>query len=220
LGALVESGGFGMVGNEALRFTRKELVEFFAVDSGHELTPGNDTWNEENRQEAARDISSMSYLRSPFVGTQVSRVPGEEPMVPVEVLGCVLEFTIDGFVKILQDLGACRFCSLEMRINVINKHSQALSSIAELRRARSAWLRSMEHNPGITEMHLRAADRPGGIAIAVVLDEPEGFAQPSNRLGNILINDMRQNGVNRDGTILLHTLIIILLSAKHPTRNS
>ena len=69
-------------------------------------------------------------------------------------------------------------------------------------------------------MYLRAADRPGGIAIAVVLDETEGFAQPSNRLGNISINDMRQNGVNRDGTILLHTLIIILLGAKHPTRNS
>src|SRR5712692_8643132 len=31
---------------------------------------------------------------------------------------------------------------------------------------------------------------------------------------------MRQNSVGRDGTILLHTLIIILLSAKHPMRNS
>jgi hypothetical protein len=31
---------------------------------------------------------------------------------------------------------------------------------------------------------------------------------------------MRQNGVNRDGTILLHTLIIILLRAKHPTRSA
>ncbi len=170
-------------------------------------------------KEAAPDISAMSYLRSPFIGTQVSGVPGEEPTVAVEVLGCVLEFTIDGFVKILQDLGACRFCSLEMSINVINKHSQALSSIAELRRARSAWLRSPDHNPGIAEMHLRAADRCG-VAIAVVFNEAEGFAQPSNRLGNILINDMRQNGVNRDGTILLHTLIIILLGAKHPTRNS
>ena len=94
----------------------------------------------------------------------------------VEVLGCVLELAIDGFVKILQDLGACRFCSLEMRINIINKHGQALRSIAELRGARSAWSCSMDHNPCVAEMHLRAADRPCGIAIAVVFDEAEGFA--------------------------------------------
>jgi len=55
----------------------------------------------------------MGYLRSPFVGTQVSRVPREEPIVAVEVLCCVLEFTINGFVKVLEDLGACGFC-LEM----------------------------------------------------------------------------------------------------------
>jgi len=141
-------------------------------------------------------------------------------MVAVEVLGCVLEFAIDGFVRILQDLGASGFCALEMRFKILNKHGQALRSRAQLSRGRGACARPVEHNPGIAEMHLRAADRLRGIAIAVVFNEAEGFAQPSNRLGNILINDMRQNGVNRDGTILLHTLIIILLGAKHPTRNS
>jgi hypothetical protein len=114
LGALVESGGLGMVGEKTLRFALVKLAKFFAVNSGHKLTTRKDRWNAGDRQEAAGETSAISYLRSPFVGTQVSCVPREEPMVAVEVLSCVLEFTINGFVKLLEDLGACGFCSLEM----------------------------------------------------------------------------------------------------------
>jgi hypothetical protein len=43
-------------------------------------------------------------------------------MVAVEILGGVLEFAIDGFVRFFEDLGACRSCSLEMQFNVLNEY--------------------------------------------------------------------------------------------------
>src|SRR5258708_33392506 len=100
----------------------------------------------------------MSYLRSPFVRTQVSRMPREEPMVAVEVLGCVLEFAIDGFVRILQNLGASGFCALEMRFKILNKHGQALRFRAQVRSGRGGCERPAAHQPGSAEMHLRGAD--------------------------------------------------------------
>src|SRR5260370_21950100 len=123
-----------------------------------------------------RDASAMGNLRSPFVGTQVSRVPREEPMMAVKVLGCVLEFAIYGFVRILQDLGTCGLCSFKMLFNILNKHGQALRSRAQLSRGRGACARPRQHDPGVAEMHLRAAERLRGIAITVVFDKAEGFA--------------------------------------------
>ncbi len=78
-------------------------------------------------------------------------------MVAIEVLGCILEFAIDGLVEILQEFGACRFRSAEVRFQIVDEHSQALRSEAEFRRARAVLLRPFQ--PGVTEVHLRAASR-------------------------------------------------------------
>ncbi len=48
-------------------------------------------------------------------------------MVAIEVLGCILEFAIDGLVEILQEFGACRFRSAEVRFQIVDEHSQALA---------------------------------------------------------------------------------------------
>ena len=97
-------------------------------------------------------------------------------MVAVEILGGILEFTVNSFVRFFENLGASRFCSLEMRFNILDKYGEALSSGAELRRGRSTWFWPMDHNPGIAEMHLRAACRSRRVAIAVVFGEAKRFA--------------------------------------------
>ena len=97
-------------------------------------------------------------------------------MVAVEILGSVLEFAIDGFVRFFQDFGACRLCSLEMCFNIFNKNGKTLRSRTQLCGARGARARPMQHDPGVAQMHLRAADRPGGVAMAVMFDKAEGLA--------------------------------------------
>jgi hypothetical protein len=103
-------------------------------------------------------------------------------MVAIEILGTVLEFAIDSLVEILQDLGTRRFRPLEVRIDMVDKQSQALRSVAEFCRTRAALSRPYQHDPGVAEMHLRAASR---IAIAVVLGKTEGFAEPGNSFVNV-----------------------------------
>jgi hypothetical protein len=49
-----------------------------------------------------------------------------------KVCGSVLPLAIDGLVEILHDLGACRLRSFEVRINIIDEYSQALSLMSDL----------------------------------------------------------------------------------------
>jgi len=94
-------------------------------------------------------------------------------VVTIEVLRSVLEFAIDGLVEILHDPGARRFCSLEVRVNIVDEHGQALSFKADLRRTGPAGSNSVEHDPSLAEMHLRTTDRAFRVAVAVMLDESE-----------------------------------------------
>jgi hypothetical protein len=121
-----------------------------------------------------------------------------------KVFDSVLPFAIDSLVQLLHDLGAYRFRSFEVRINIVHEYCQALSLAPDLRGAGAPWSRAVEHYPGIAEMHLRALDPPAWFAITVVLRETECFRQPNQRIGNILIRDMRQYDICWHGAIFQH----------------
>jgi hypothetical protein len=120
-------------------------------------------------------------------------------MVAVEILDSVLSFAIYSFVEILNDLHARRPRFFEVRIHIVYEHGQRLRPNASLHGALSTLPRLGEHNPGVAEMHLRALGR---IAVAIMLDESEGASEPIDRLGNVLIDEMRKNNVGGHGTIL------------------
>ena len=152
----------------------------------------------------SRDSSATSDRRSPFIRAHVSSVPREEPVVAFQVLHSVLSFAIECLVQLLDDLGACRLRSFIVRVHIVDEYCQALSSVADFRRTAPAWPRAIEHNPGFAEMHLRAFDRPVGLAITVMLGETECFRQPDHRIGDALISDMRQYDIRRYGAIFYH----------------
>lgn len=122
-------------------------------------------------------------------------------MVAVEVEGGVLVFTVDGFVGFLNDPCAGCFGALEVGVHVINENSQALGCVAEFSRALKAGLRLIDHDDGAAGVELRAAE---GVAVAIVLGESEGGGEPGDGGGEILIDDVREHGVDGDGAVLRH----------------
>ena len=80
----------------------------------------------------------MGYVGSPFVRAHIPSVPREEPVMAFQVFDSILPFAINGFVEILHNLGARRFRPVEVSINIVDEDGQALSSVAELRRALGA----------------------------------------------------------------------------------
>jgi hypothetical protein len=113
-------------------------------------------------------------------------------MVTIQVFYAVLPFSVDGFVEILDDLCACRFCCVEVRIDILDEDGQALRFAAQLRWRLRVRTRAHEHDPCITEMHLRATDR---FSVTIVLRESEYLREPGDRFRNVLIDDMRQHGI-------------------------
>jgi len=111
-------------------------------------------------------------------------------MVTVEILDSVLSLAIDGLVKVLDDLGARRRRATEMRIDVINEHRQALSSVAQLSGTGDTGRRTMEHDPGTAETDLGAADGTSRITIAILLNETKGRGEPRNCVDYIAVNNV------------------------------
>lgn len=97
-------------------------------------------------------------------------------MVPFEVFDSILPFTVNSHVEFLLDLAACRFHPGEVRLDIVDKHGERLSSVSQLRRVRVAPS-TLQHYVCAAEKHLRAADP---LAIAVMLGEPEDSSQPKN----------------------------------------
>jgi hypothetical protein len=52
-------------------------------------------------------------------------------------------------------------------------------------------------------MHLRAIY--GTAAVAIVLNESKHFGKPVDCGGYVLVSDMRQDDIRRDGTVLEHS---------------
>src|SRR6202050_5761327 len=130
----------------------------------------------------------------------------------IEVLDSVLPFAIHGFVEVLYDFGASRSRSPKVRIHVFDEHREALRSVADWCRGRSARSRGAQHDPGFAEVHLRSAGRAPWLAIAVVLGESECLGQPVNRIFNVLIKHVRQHSIGWNGTTLQHPPIVQLLT--------
>src|SRR5579859_1205203 len=68
------------------------------------------------------DSSAAGDDCSPFFGIYVSIMLREQPVVPFEVLDSVLAFAITSLVEHLDDVRACGFGSLVVRVHVVNKH--------------------------------------------------------------------------------------------------
>jgi hypothetical protein len=122
---------------------------------------------------------------APFRWIQVPNVLREEPEVAVEILSAIFAFAVDGFVQIFDDLGARRFCFLEVRIHVIDEDSEALGAGAELGGSSSSLAHSLQHDPRVAEVQPCTADR-GRVAVGVVFDGAEGVGQPSYGVGYVL----------------------------------
>src|SRR5277367_1721309 len=124
----------------------------------------------------------------------------EKPMVAIRVLNCILQFAINGFVKVLYDLCSCGFGSGEVRVHVVDEDGQGLGSIPEVRR-RGMAASALDHDACFPCVHLCAAE---GLAVTIVLLEAEDSCQPLDRIGDVLVHDVRQNGVDGEGTVRYH----------------
>src|SRR5712691_10353000 len=128
-------------------------------------------------------------------------MPRKKRVVSIEVLSSVLKLSVNGFVKILQNLRSRRLRFLKMAFYLLYEYSKALSPITKLLWAAMASLGTFEHDPRVTEMHLRATDR---IAIAVVLGKAKGLIEPCNGFLNILIDNVRQQDISGNRAIRYH----------------
>ena len=68
-------------------------------------------------------------------------------------------------------------------------------------RSAAAYTDLHDHDPGVAEVELGAG---GWIAVVVVLGETKYFGEPSDGLGDIGIDDVREDGVWRNGAIFDH----------------
>ena len=75
-----------------------------------------------------------------------------------QVFDSVLAFAIKGLMQILDDLRARRLRPFKVRIDIFDEDSQALRVMSNLRRTHAPRPRAVQHDPGIAQMHLRAAD--------------------------------------------------------------
>ena len=76
--------------------------------------------------------------------------------MPFKVFDSILMFTVLRHMEIFDNLGSSRLRLLEMRFNIIDEYGQALSSITQLLRTSPPSPRTFEHDPCLTQMHLRA----------------------------------------------------------------
>lgn len=132
----------------------------------------------------------------------------EQPMMSLAVLHCELPLAIHSHVEILDNPPARRLHPFKLHIHIVNKHGQRLRPTPNLRPTPAPRTRTRQHHPRLAQMNLRALYRPVRPAIAVVLNETESGRKPSQRIGHVLINDVRQDSIRRRRTILqfLHLL--------------
>src|ERR1700722_7939372 len=110
----------------------------------------------------------------------------------LQIFNSILPFAVHRFVEILDNLRACRLRLFEMRIHIVDEHCERLRPHSSLRGALSTFSREAEHDPGVSKMHLRALN---WIAITIVLSESEHAVQPRDRLGDVLINEVREDNI-------------------------
>ena len=120
------------------------------------------------------------------------------------ILDSILAFAIFGLVQFLHNFGTCGLRAFEVCIDILDEYREALSLVSDLYGTRAPGSRTIDHDPGIAEMQLRALDPSAAFAIVVMLGEAERFRQPDQRIGDILICNVRQHNICRHGTVLQH----------------
>src|SRR5215831_17574971 len=94
-----------------------------------------------------------------------------------------------------------------MGVNICNEYGQDLSLGSELRRTSTSGLRTIQHDPGVAETHLRTFNPLVRFAITIVLSKTESSLQPDQGIGNILICNVWKNGVRRYRAVLQHEAV-------------
>src|SRR5665213_1280120 len=123
----------------------------------------------------------------------------------IQIFDSVLQLAVDGLLELIHDFVSSRLSSLKVRFYTLDKHFQALRSMAELRRRSKIRSDSFQHDPGIAKMHLCTADCSCSVTIVIVLFESEYSGEPRGCFCNIAIGDVRQHSIGRDGTVVQHT---------------
>jgi hypothetical protein len=93
----------------------------------------------------------------------------------IEILDGALKFSIDGFMRRLQDFRTGGTRSLKLGFHVIDKYRQALGAVAELGWARLARFRLIDHDAGIAKQQLCSTRR---VAVAVMLRKTKDAGEP------------------------------------------
>ena len=123
----------------------------------------------------------------------------------IEVFHTELSLALLGFVQGFDNVGAGCPDSTILAIDIFNKDGQALSSVTQLGWAGLSRLSLTDHDASVAEEHLRAGNR---LAIAEVFAKTEHASEPADRLRKILINEVREENVGGDGTVLEHWIIL------------
>ena len=91
-------------------------------------------------------------------------------MMAVEVFNSVLAFSVNGFVKLFDNLCASRLRLPEVRIDIVDEDGEALCSVSKLCRALQAGTSLFDHDDRAAGVELSAAERG---TVAVVHGKPE-----------------------------------------------
>jgi len=74
------------------------------------------------------------YHCAPILGAAIPGVPGEQPVVAIQIGSGVLIFAVLGLMRLFEYLRACGFCPGIVRIQIVHENRQGLRAIPELRR--------------------------------------------------------------------------------------
>lgn len=178
-------------------------VKNFGVEGGGlvDVLRGNFEIAEARAGKQGDTVGGLHDCCAPLGGADVAGVVGKEPMVAGEVFGGVLEFAVFGLVEFFDNFCASGFGALIVGFYIFDEDGEALSVRAQLGGSAAACEGLLEHDPGVAQMELSAGGR---VAVMVVLDETERFGEPGGGLGDVWIDDVRENGVWRHGAIFDH----------------
>jgi len=117
----------------------------------------------------------------------------------VEVFDAVLALAVDGFVKLFPDGGALSERVPVVSVDVGNDDGEHLGVGANGGGGFAVFTRAGEHDDGIAEVDLDAADR---VAVVEVFGETEDPAKPIAALGDVAVDEMRDNDVGGDRAVV------------------
>ena len=178
-------------------------AENFGLESGAvvNVLRGNFAVAEARAGKKGEAIGGLSDSGAPLGGADVAGVAREEPVVAGEILGGVLEFAVFGLVEVFDDFCVGGSGAFEVGSESFDENGEALGVGAQLGGGAAAVSDLRDHDSGVAQVELGAV---GGVAVAVMLGKTEYFGEPGDGLGDVRIDDVRENRVGRNGAIFDH----------------